>query len=82
MDVDGFLERENVPDQFRRPFHEIILARGQFPLNATEDQIEVFAQEANQITSSHRMDPMEAHLTNVVFKEFMGKWRKYSVRSN
>lgn len=73
-DIDGYLERAQVPNHIRRPFHEIVLVRGEFPKNMLPEQGEEFGKRAVNITHQYEIQPGESHSLKILFGQLVEKW--------
>lgn len=74
VDIDKFLLRAQVPEHLWKPFHEIVLSRGEFPMSMNPEQGDLFKEQAIEITQTHEMDLVESGTTNVLLGLIIKRW--------
>lgn len=72
--VDEYLERAQVPQQFRQPLHELVLTRGVHPKYMSSDQGKQFGRQAVEVIIQHKIQPVEAHALKMVFDQLTEQW--------
>lgn len=73
-DIDDYLLRAQVPQQFNEPFHELVLARGQHPKNMSLEQSRQFGKLAVEIISQNKIKPVEAQSMKIIFGQLIEQW--------
>lgn len=73
-DIDGYLEHAQVPHHLWRPFHELVLVRGELPKNMLPEHGEEFGKRAVDITHQFEIQPIEAHALRILFGKLVEKW--------
>lgn len=73
-DIGDYLERAGVPNDLWEPFHELVIARGQYPKNMSQEHGKKFGQEAVLITHRYFIEPMEAHSLRIIFGQLIEQW--------
>lgn len=76
VDVDGYLSETSVPHHLHRPFHEIILARGEFPIDTSREQREKFAKKVMDISTGYNMLIIEVLGLKGMYDQFLTVWRR------
>jgi len=76
LNVDQFLYDEVIPDHLWRPFHEIMLIRGELPRFPSRKQLKEFAQKAVAITKDYDLLPMEGYLLMDAFEKLAEYWKR------
>lgn len=73
-DIDDYLLRAQVPQQFNEPFHELVLARGQNPKNMSQEQGKQFGPQAVKIINQYKIGPEDAQKLKVMFGQLIEQW--------
>lgn len=73
-DIDDYLKRALVPQQFNGPFHELVLARGQHPKNMSPEQSSQFGKRAVEIININKIKPDEAQPMQIIFGQLIEQW--------
>lgn len=84
--MDAFLEfiqkQTGTPRTLFRPFHEIMIARGKYSADITDEDAKAFGKEARNITERFELTPLEARwLMEMLYLPVQGQWIK-STRSD
>lgn len=72
--VDEYLERAQVPQQFRQPLHELVLTRGEQPKYMSDDQGKQFGKQAVEIINRYKIQPIEARVLTMMFGQLVEQW--------
>lgn len=81
-DIDDYLERASVPQTLKRPFHELVLTRGEFPKNMSKEQGQLFGKKAVEITKTYEILPIEAHALRMIFGQLIEQWLAADAENN
>jgi len=81
-DIDEYLDRAFLPQTLRRPFHELVLSRGEFPKNMSHDQGKLFGKKAVENTKTYEMLPTEAHALRILFGQLIEQWLAAEANNN
>lgn len=73
-DIDDYLKRAQVPQQFNEPFHELVLARGQHPKNMSSEQSKQFGKQAGEIISQYQIKPVDVQPMKMMFGQLIEQW--------
>ena len=74
ISIDKYLTSNRVPKNLWQPFHELILARGKFPKNISNDQVKKFGKLAVEITKKNKLTPIEGHGLLIMFTQLIQQW--------
>jgi hypothetical protein len=81
-DIDGYLERAQVPLHLWRPFHELVLARGELSKNMSLEHGKEFGKRAVDITYQYEIQPVEAHALKMIFGQLIEQWLAENAKLN
>jgi len=73
-DIDDYLRRVDAPESMRRPFHELVVARGSHPKNLSVVQSESFGKEAVDITNRYEGRQVEVTALRLIFRQLITRW--------
>jgi len=73
-DIDDYLKRAQVPQKFNKPFHELVLARGESPKNMSDGQGKDFGSRAVEITKKYDIQPIEAQSMGIMLGQLIEQW--------
>lgn len=73
-DIDDYLRRAQVPQKFNKPFHELVLARGESPKNMSDGQGKEFGSKAVEIIKRYEIQPIEAQSIGIMFGQLTEQW--------
>lgn len=80
--IDGYLERAQVPQHLWEPFYELVLARGELPKYMSPGQGEEFGRRAVEITLQYEIQPLEAHSLKMLFGQLVEQWLAQGAENN
>lgn len=74
IDVDDYLKRAGIPDinSLWEAFHELVLARGQYPKYMSGEHGKKFDKEAVALTKEHELQPIEAGVLKDISGQLTG----------
>ncbi len=75
--IDGYLREAGVPVGFHRPFHELVILRGEYPWNAGKAEIAGFGKRAKDIMKNSEVPALEANILKTLFTDLIGQWIDY-----
>lgn len=81
-DVDDYLDRAQVPSHLRKPFHELVLSRGELPKYMNPEQGKLFGKQAVDITLRYELLPLEAYALIMMFGQLIEQWLSSDVANN
>lgn len=80
--IDDYLRRARVPVQLWRPFHELVLTRGEHPKYMNRDQGRLFGKRTVEIAQEYEMQPVEAHAMKMIFSKLIEQWLAIEAKNN
>jgi hypothetical protein len=81
-DIDDYLTHAQVPDKFWKPFHELILIRGESPKNITDADAKIFGLRAIELVNRYNISPIEGQALNIIFRQLVQQWIISGIKNN
>lgn len=81
-DIDGYLAHARVPQHLWRPFHELVLVRGEMPKNMSPENGKEFGKRAVDLTHQYEIQPVEAHALKMMFGQLVEQWLAQGAENN
>lgn len=74
IDIAAYLAKNQIPQHLWSVFHELILLRGEFPLNISDVDAKIFGKRARELTVQYGVKPEEGRPLLMMFQQLIGQW--------
>jgi len=81
-DITDYFDRAQVSAEARRPFQELLIARGQYPIHPVGNQLAGFGARAVKIIADSGLQPVEAHMLKALFSNVVSQWMGSGANQN
>lgn len=82
MDVEGYLKKSGIPERLHKPFHEMIIFRGEMPLILDVMQDNQLEQRFTQMSKEYGLQPLETAGLKFSVLFLTGQWLTHKIGSN
>lgn len=74
VDVNGYISRFQIPEHVQRVFHELILARGEYPKYMTQEQGKKFSRQAASLVREYEVSEQDGEPLRMMFAQLIEFW--------